>query len=189
MRVKANLFLLLVLALIVHDTTSWTTQTYCSVVCNKMSCNKGDFTRNGCTVCNPFWMPGGGTCVPNNTNNYYLFNTTADLGGTLVGPSATTTCGAISVYGWMNSGAANIITVSSATGITKSYYQMIVYFGILTTDMGGGKKSSRYWSSATNFYLSFTGGDGFSLLSVPFKLSGTSRVSTSSDYCYSGWRS
>ncbi len=55
---------------------------------------------------------------------------------------------------------------------------MIVYFGILTTDIRGG---TGYWRSNTAFFLKFTSGSF--LQTNSYRLSGGTRVNDA-DYCY-----
>ena len=125
-------------------------------MCSKKNCT--DTTSSGCSACNSYWNPVGANCVPNSTNGYYLHNKTPDLGGTLAvsSPYATNACGPYSLYGWLSN---SVLTVTSP-GITVSFYQMIVYFGILTTDSRRNSiGSNNYWNIYTSFSLDFvTGG-------------------------------
>ena len=67
-------------------------------------------------------------------------------------PYATNACGPYSLYGLLQK--PQTLTVTSP-GITVSFYQMIVYFGILTIDSRNGGD----WDKNTYFYLNFvTGG-------------------------------
>jgi hypothetical protein len=153
-----------------------------------------DTSTNGCTACNTGWVLTGNTCNPNNISNYYLFDKTKDLGGNLVvspGNSPSTTCsgnyGAIgyNVFGWSNSGINNKMTVSSATGITRSFFFMIVYLGIISVDAcQGGCGGKNYWNDNTFYYLNFLGGDGFTQ-SNNYKRLGSTKVA-SGDYCFTG---
>jgi hypothetical protein len=125
-------------------------------------------------------------------SNYYLFDKTNDLGGGLiVSPSniANTQCtgnyGPIgyNVYGWYNSGPSNTASVSSTGGITNSFYQMIVYFGILNVDKcQGGCGNKKYWKDDSFMFIDFAGGDGF-FESNNYKLTGSTKVA-SGNYCF-----
>lgn len=134
-------------------------QIFCSVVCSKNSCNNNDPTPNGCTACNTNWVPSGvSTCIPSAANNYYYFDKSNDLGGTLVVQSYSSTLSQCSynIYGLEN--AANTITVKSATGIPQIFSQMIVYFGIFTVDVGVNSNSKWNYNNAY-FFLEFKSGD------------------------------
>jgi hypothetical protein len=52
------------------------------------------------------------------------------------------------------------VSVSTApTGIIVPYFQMIVYVGIISTDVGGGGGGGgggNYWQSSTAYFLEFT---------------------------------
>lgn len=182
-------WLIVVLSTLLHLHQSAFAQTFCSVTCSKTSCGVNDTTTSGCTACNTGWSLSAGVCTPNSTNNYNLFNKTNDLGGNLtVSISTTVTCsgnyGGIgySVYGWINTGITNTISVSSA-GITKPLYFLIVYFGILSVDAcSGGCGGKNYWSNSGYFFLDFVAADGFSQ-SNNYLRTGTTRVA-SGDYCF-----
>lgn len=181
----------LVLILLALIRISINQSTFCSVTCGKITCVVNDTSTSGCTACNTGWFLLSGVCTPNNATNYYLFDKTNDLSGTLVvnpGNSAATTCsgnyGSIgyNVYGWYNAGTGTSVTVSSAGGITKSFYIMIVYHGILTRDAcQGGCGGKNYWSDSAFFFLDFAGGDGFTQ-SNNYKRTGSTKVA-SGDYC------
>ena len=186
-----KLWLVVVLLALLNLPTLQFTPTFCSVTCGKITCLINDTTPNGCTACNTGWVLTGNTCNPNNFTNYYVFDKTNDLnGGLVVSPnnSASTTCtgryGSVgySVYGWINSGTSNIMMVGSATGITKTFYLMIVYFGIISLDAcQNGCGGKNYWSDTTSYFLDFLGGDGFAQSNKYSRL-GSTKAATG-DYC------
>lgn len=61
------------------------------------------------------------------------------------------------IYGLVN--AVNSITVKSSAGISQTFSQMIVYFGIFTVDVGVSSNSVWNYNNAY-FNLQFTSGDG-----------------------------
>lgn len=187
-----KLWIVVVLLALLNLPTLQFTPTFCSVTCGKITCLINDTTPNGCTACNTGWVLTGNTCNPNNFSNYYVFDKTNDLNGTLVvSPSntANTTCtgkyGNISynVFGWTNSGTNNKMVVSSATGITKTFYLMIVYVGIISVDAcQGGCGGKNYWDDNALYYLDFAAGDGFTQSNNYKRLGGTKAAT--GDYCY-----
>jgi len=151
--------LILILTTFIKFGKSKFTPTFCSVTCGKITCLLNNTSINGCTACNTGWTLSGNTCNPNTASNYYLFDKTTDLGGNLnVSPNnnPNTICSGnydsigYSVFGWSNSGTSNQITVSSNQGIPKSFYLMIVYFGIISVDAcQGGCGGKKYWNDNT----------------------------------------
>lgn len=81
-----------------------TKRSFCSIYCRLRNCNNGATTS--CTSCNANWVPAAnGSCIPNSNTNYYIADTTPDIGGTLVvSPNATNSasCDTYSVYGWVS---------------------------------------------------------------------------------------
>ena len=156
-----KLWIVLILLALIHLHLSQTSQTFCSVTCGRITCLINNTSPSGCTACNTGWLLNAGVCTPNTVSNYYLFDQTNDLGGGLiVSPSniANTPCtgnyGPIgyNVYGWYNSGPSNTASVSSTGGITNSFYQMIVYFGILNVDKcQGGCGNKKFWKDLSSY--------------------------------------
>lgn len=97
------------------------TSTFCSVTCGKITCVINDTSTSGCTACNTGWVLNDGVCSPNTIGNYYLFNKTNDIGGSLIVSPSNTPSGICSgkygsvgytAYGWYNAGIGTIISVS-----------------------------------------------------------------------------
>jgi hypothetical protein len=143
-------------------------------------------TANTCNSCNTFWTTAApSTCTPNPALNYYLGLTSPDItGGTLtVSPSTqSSTCTPYTLYGWLTTGT---LTVSSTTGITQGFFQMIVYFGLFTVDSQSG--GGCYWNSQTAFFLQANDGSGALNTLTSYPLFGSTRsASTALSGCYSG---
>ena len=115
---------------------------FCSPMCATKGCN-GDLYTNCNSKCMTNWIVSGSTCAPNNANNVYMHQTTKDLpaNGLVVtgGNLLTTFCGSFNLFGPYNSGS--VVRVS-AGAINVPYYQLTVYFGILSVDAAW---SANYW--------------------------------------------
>jgi hypothetical protein len=98
--------------------------------------------------------------VPDASKNFYLFDNTSDLGGGLV---VSPNNNPVSLCSYTLFGAqkvTNSFRVKSASGISASFFQLIVYFGIFTMDVGVASNTKWNYSN-TFFFLSFTSGNGF----------------------------
>ena len=154
---NSYLFVTIVFSLL---TTARSAATFCSIVCSLKNCANGNPTPNGCTTCNSNWVKSGATCVPDAAKNFYLFDNTSDLGGGLVvvpDNKAVSVC-SYTLFGTER--VSNSFRVKSASGISVSFFQIIVYFGTLTIDVGVTSNSKWNYFN-TFFFLNFTSGDGF----------------------------
>lgn len=143
---------------------------FCSSICGT-KCN-GNLNTNCANSCQStsLWVVSGNTCVPKNSAQWYLFDSTPDYGGTLAvsGTATTYSCSNVVVYGLAN--PSTTISISSAAGITVPYYQMQIYMGILAVDVScwgggggggcGGMPTNLWSTSTTAFFTSFNDPQG-----------------------------
>lgn len=157
------------------------------MVCKSTNCNGN--TQNDCNGnCQANWVSVPPTCVPNSAWNWYYFDKTPDLGGTLIvsgasGPS-TSACGSFNMYGLVQ-GPTTVTVSTASTGIIVPYFQMIVYVGIISTDVGGGGGGGgggNYWQSSTAYFLEFTDNMQLNTLRLSSK-------TTNEEYCFRSSRS
>lgn len=155
---------------------------FCSVMCATKGCDNND--ENSCNSrCSSNWIAtnGGNSCTPNNANNYYLLDKTANLGGTLtVSPSnvwSSSACSNFQTFGPPYASTTGTATVTLA-GIsdTPAFFQVMAYLGVISIDV----KMSTNWNSATNYYVTMT--DGSFSQSNTFLMRGTTKVEVE-DYC------
>lgn len=137
---------------------------FCSVMCANRGCDGN--TENDCNNrCSSNWIVAASSCTPDNSKNYYVVDTTNDLGGTLqVSPTDATsrTCDNFDTYPY-SSGTANTAVVTLAGGIsdTPGFYQVIAYFGIISVKVkqtGGGGGASATWDLYNNYFVDMVGG-------------------------------
>lgn len=150
--------------------------TFCSMMCSAWGCG-GYLTTQCQNKCNTNWVPSGNTCMPSASQNWYLENTTPDLGGNLTvsgatGPS-TSVCWSFNMYGTITS--ATQVTVTHS-GVTLPFFQMIAYVGVISMDVGSGN-----WGGSTLIHLDFS--DGTISAANTMKLSSKN---SNKDYCFAG---
>ncbi len=134
---------------------------FCSPICNT-GCN-GDSSTNCNNRCwsDGVWSVSGGgsTCIPKTSSNWAYYDKTSDLGGTLTltGTTGTLSCGS----NYFKSSTSNgPITVSTPiAGITKDYYQLKWYVGIISKDVkcgGCGGDPTWKWTQSTEYTVTFS---------------------------------
>ena len=174
--------MLLLLFMLLLGVEGWGNRKFCSVMCATKWCNNND--ENSCNNrCSSNWIAinGGNNCVPNNANNYYLLDKTADLGGNLtVSPSnvwSTATCPNLMTVDPPYFSTTGIATVTLAGGIsdTPAFFQVMAYLGIISVDV-----KMPPWGSNTSIHVDMT--DGAFSQSNTFLLRGTTKVETE-EYC------
>lgn len=128
---------------------------FCSVVCGT-NC-AGELNNQCGTSCQTdgAWSSSNPTCVPRPTWVYY--DSTSDYqSGTLTVTGATLsgTCSNMNFFGFVT--PSTTISVSS-TGITRAYYQMRIYVGIIAIDVAcqGCGGSQPLWQSSSYFFVNF----------------------------------
>ncbi len=171
---KLQIYLCLVLLLIERINAS-----FCSPVCNS-GCN-GDGSTNCNNRCwtDGAWSVSGNTCVPKASSNWAYYDKTSDLGGTLTltGTGSTLTCG--KDYFMSSSATGPIIVSTPVAGITKNYYQLKWYVGIISIDVkcGGGSGGSCnsdptwLWTQTTLYTIAFS--DNTVTATPPYKIDST----------------
>jgi hypothetical protein len=149
---------------------------FCSVMCSATSCS--DNTVNGCNNrCSSNWVAinGGNNCIPNANNNYFIADKTDDLGGTIVvspGSPTSSPCASFTTYGPYTT---DYVTVSfPGVSGTTPFFQLIVYFGIISMDAQSKWGGGSYWDSNTLYYVDMT--DGSFSQSNSYKLYGSTKV-------------